>query len=474
MPNALKGLLAGFAQGNATNAARDKAAQAAQIANRKHALAIAGESRLVQKAAEDAFGEMESMVSSPDWDPVMSMSLLQKARRFDQTYGGAWKGGSAQSHFAKKLHLTDIGPETQGKQGPSSPAEARGGRLSGFTSPLQKEVHNQKMEGFEKERQLEGLQLNGMEFLNQFATDDQGILDPNKVGLAMLQWESQAMASGNYDVQDMMAVTKAMRDNLQPIMDEMLANDPNSAAYKEVRNQRSKDTSAWVKTQFQKVNDFGISAGFDDKSEQIRNVVEEHGQQLVMLGYDMPVIKAELLQRFTVDQKWVIPGVGEAPVKITPHQQSLAAMPVDHRAEVQRIYDEGYMGQPIDPSRWEPAHNQKTGETVLISQIEGLEIPVTGPTSSIQGLSPAEVLGGQPAPTVQQEAAPKEQEPQKEKKPIDVSVGSANQQVRDFFGKLSDADKKARGQTPEMRAKLAQEAAEASLLADAKEIRSKK
>jgi len=240
MADLLKSFMAGRNAQLGQNAANAKA-------QREWSLKVAGESRLLTGAAEGAWKEMEDLTLSDKWDASMSGQLLEKAKRFDQTYGSVWKGKSAQRYYIEALSLGQkpYSPADDGKMGPVDARAMQSSPNAGWRTPEQKQAAEDRANEARQEENLYGLQARG---LSEVAANSMtnGRPDPAKMKMAMTNWESKAMASGDYNMDDLMKVTKAMRENLADMIKELMKNDPNSEEFQKHIMELSKESELHI------------------------------------------------------------------------------------------------------------------------------------------------------------------------------------------------------------------------------------
>lgn len=366
MADVLKSFLGGYDAQKQKNAADAQQKQ-------EWGLKVATESRLLTGAAEDEWNKLEELTNSDKWDASMTGMALERAQRLDATYGPVLGGKKAVDYFTKALHIDNP------RRGYSTATP-----LAGYRSKGQLDAAKQKATKAAQDQNLFQLQQNGYDFLNKNASRDgmPGILDPQKVMKSFLDWESQAMASGNYDIEDLMKITRQMRDDMKPIFDQALLDDPNSAQYQEELAKRSNEWSQWTKTQISVAvpenSPAEIFAEADKKNQQLNMALESAGQQLIYYGMSMPLAKIRVQQMYNKDGKWDIGERDELgnPVlldglPITPYMETMKKMGPEAFSLLQDAYDTrtyfNGTGQeiPIDPTLWVPTYNPETGEVAL-------------------------------------------------------------------------------------------------------------
>ncbi len=426
---------------------KDAAELAAKKRQEDLALRMASQNTTLTGQANEAFKNINAFMESDEWNPGRLGEVMRMAGQFDNAYGDVYNF-SARDHVLKTLKIG--GEKRPGAQGPPAPNGVGPDEVSNPNAGWVSKAQRNKAENAAKERAQEGnlytLQERGMNYLRTNASTPDGILDPQKAAWALLNWETEEMATGNYDIEDMMKVTSAMRKNMGDVIDGMMLDDPNSAANKEQIRQLSKDTSAWIKSQLgvasQGVNgEMVFSLG--ESSQPLANQLEAWGQEMAAIGTSLPVIKMKLQEAFMYDGHWK-KGV-EGGGKIRPYDEMISKMMTKYPmapALIQEAYDAG-----INPVFWEPIYNESTGELSLGNFSTGEMIPLYGGYSQapeIPGATVEERTQAQTADKVEQEK-PATKTEKKPRKQVDFSVGAAPGQIKELMRKSKEMDLKARG-----------------------------
>lgn len=368
MANILRGMLEGMAAGESANAARAAAEEKRRKEEAEWQLKLAGESRLLQQAAEKDWQDMETASTSDKWDSSMAAGLLDRAARFDKTYGKVWQGKSAFKYFGEQLHLAPqkvSGAQPAGVQGPPSPDTEKAHPLMGYRSKDQLYAADEADQKERTRQVASDLQNEAWSFVKRTAMSN-GMPDPYRAPLALLEWQAQVMASDDYDPKMVMDVMDNLRDQLGGVFETMKNASTDREDIEKEFTDLSVKASQWVNQQFAAETSLdGTVTKFIEGTQKIRNEMDSYMQGLIRThGLDA----AKILTA----QKYIDPESGEWSTggQADPLSQAYSQAPPWFTLKVEQAFatDPNTGAARAQPGRHVPVYVPDTGEAGIIDR----------------------------------------------------------------------------------------------------------
>lgn len=371
MADILAGLFSGMKAGKKANADRAKAEAEARQKEANWQLKLAKESRLLQTAAEDEWQQMEAATMSDDWDPAMLPSLLDRAMRFDNTYGKVWRGKSAFKYFGEAMHAAPqkvSGSLPSGAKGTPSPDTMQASPLAGFRSEAQRdavEANRQK----ERTRQVASdLQNEALSYLRKTAVSG-GMLDPIRAPLALLQWQAEIMDAGDYDPTVVMDVMDNLRGQLADVFKTIKDNSTQRDGLEQELRIASEAASRWVNQQFAVETGLdGAVTKFMEGTQKIRNEMDNYVQGLLLANYDLATAK------IMTARKYIDPDTGEwsTGAQADPLAKAYSQAPPWFELKVEQAFAPNEAGVSAANAATDvPIYVPETGEAGIINKYTG-------------------------------------------------------------------------------------------------------
>lgn len=372
--------------GKKKNEARAEAARKFQKEERSYALDLAGESRLIQGQAEEAFKELESMVSSENWDPAMTMGVLSQAKRFDETYGSHWRGGSAQSYFAKKLHLGPTNKEVASQyrgsgaggrevQGPNQgPVKSP---LAGFISLDQKHKVEQSARDARTENIMSTIQLDALQTAMRGADGPGGVPDPDVIAFNLTKHQAEIAAKYDLDPRDLLLIYADLRAQLADQFAPIVLSEAEQIAREKLIDSRSEAGTKYIDGLYSEKDSLSGMMTILEGTSEIRKQMQEFWDKQARAGDDIAQIKLELGQVFgTADGGW--PG---SPIK-DPY---LARMPKDKRvfSNFSQKSREFYQQPGVEEDKWVPEWSEQDRVGAMVNTETGQIVPLIVPQQPV-------------------------------------------------------------------------------------------
>lgn len=384
MADVLAGLLGGMAAGKKANADRAAAEAKARQEEAEWQLKLAQESRLLRAQAESEWQQMETATTADDWDPAMLPSLLDRAMRFDATYGSVWKGKSAFKYFGEAMHATPqkvSGALPAGVQGPPSPDTEQASPLAGFRSEAQMAASDKLHRDLRTRQVMPQIRSD----LNRILAPlrDSGMLNPVSAYAAIQQYEGELTAK--YDL-DPLEVEKIVDDAEAAIADasaEIFKQQGRGEDYNKELAQASQRMSAWARSitgldrsLFDSETDY--MAAFKSK-EPLLLRIEDFVQRKLAAGAPENLIKWEAMQRYKDAA-----GLWSLDVKSMPHFVELANAPKEVRTAAEALYG----NEQVQDDQMEPV-SDGAGNWFLVSPVNGARIQFWPPSNDVSRITPA-------------------------------------------------------------------------------------
>jgi hypothetical protein len=381
MADVLAGLLGGMQAGKAANAARAAAEEKRKQDAAEWELKLAGESRLLTGAAEDEWQKMEESTNADDWDTAKVPSLLDRAVRFDQTYGKVWRGKSAFKYFSEALHVQPqkvSGAVEPGKQGPPAPDTERQHPLMGFRSQAQKDniaKAEREMRTLEK---MPEIRKRALHYLDQ--TRVNGMYEPTRAYEALSRFEAELTAREDLDPLQVEKIIDDIEASLGTTFEEVFRRTGKGEDFTRELGVASNRLSTWLRQSMGLKEDaFDFERQFAAKAPMILKI-EQFMTRKLMAGAPEPMVKWEAIQRYKNDL-----GQWELDPRQIPHFTALAGAPPAALRAAKAVFASGAIQ---DDTNIKPVFNVELNEGYFIDTLRGDSMKFWPPTND-KGIPPA-------------------------------------------------------------------------------------
>ena len=293
----------------------------------------------------------------------MVIGALTQADRIQRDYGPVLSF-DVREYISKKMNLGGGSPADEGKQGPPSPGADS--PHAGFTGPLQKSKAGATARALKTKVAMGPILGDAMKYLQGNAFTN-GVPDPKKVPLALLEHQLMTLQSPDIDKEVAIAAYNQFEDDVYKAVETVKEASVDADKESQRIEAVGKGVTSFARTLFS-LKEGMMASALSKEDRASFTKINDAGQRLALKGYHLPVVEMMLVDRMTDSEFTWLKNNAEDQIQAQSFQ-ALRDAPGEFQVVLQNILSQVNpdTGEPFfDPLEVKAAYNKETKEGTLL------------------------------------------------------------------------------------------------------------